>query len=192
MKKILSFVTVLNKLVLQSNKSFEDCSSKRKEQRTNLQMLYSSVSVNKEGVSIDPLTPFLRLAVAVERKAETKIETFITSWHHTPYLCLVLWELLIIKPHWKIHLLEQVATREVSCGVSWWRIFVLVLELDEEWSSIFQKYSDKCRHLRISIIVIDGYASSTKYATHKSNQPKYIKLCRSTRIIVVRLREQNS
>ena len=53
-------------------KSFTDCSFKRKDQITNLQSLYSSISIDKDVVSIDPLTLFLRLLVSIESKPETE------------------------------------------------------------------------------------------------------------------------
>ena len=160
-------------------KSFADCSFKRKEKITNLQILYSSVSVDKEDVSIDPLTLFLRLVLAVERKPETEIESYF-YYELTPYPTS-LFAGGVMRPAknkatLKNHLLEQIAPREVSDGkivadggallwcCNWTK--------HEKFSKIFQKYVDKCRHLRINIIVFDGYASSTKDATHKSRSAK--------------------
>ncbi len=56
-------------------KNFANCSIKRKDKLTNMQILYSSITIDKETVDIDPLTLFLRLVVAIGRKPETEIET---------------------------------------------------------------------------------------------------------------------
>ena len=41
-----------------NNRTFASCSFKRRDQITNLQSLYSSTTINKERVAIDPLTLF--------------------------------------------------------------------------------------------------------------------------------------
>ena len=64
--------------------AFADCSFKRKDKITNLQSLYSSVTIDKEQVSIDPLTLFLRLTLAVGRKPDTEIENYF-FYELTPY-----------------------------------------------------------------------------------------------------------
>ena len=46
------------------NQVFASCSFKRKEQITNLQNPYSSITIDKERVTTDPLTLFLRLVVS--------------------------------------------------------------------------------------------------------------------------------
>lgn len=96
------------------------------------------------------------------------------SWHHNPHLCFqVLGKLLRIKLHWKIifwnklnqgkFLVEKIVADR---GVLFWCC---------KWtkiSNVFQKYFDKCRYLKIIIIVFDGYASSTKDPTPKSKSAK--------------------
>ena len=57
-----------------NNQTFASCSFKSKDQITNLQSLYSSITIDKEQVAIDPLTLFLRLVVLVDRKPEVEIE----------------------------------------------------------------------------------------------------------------------
>ena len=57
-----------------NNPTFASCSFKRKDQIINLQSLYSSITIDKERVAIDPLSLFLRLVVLVDRKAEVEIE----------------------------------------------------------------------------------------------------------------------
>ena len=68
----------------QDNKPFTDISFKRKSQITNLQSLYSSVSIEKYEISIDPLTLFLRLAVTIKRKPEIEIDSYF-YYELTPY-----------------------------------------------------------------------------------------------------------
>lgn len=48
----------------------------KKAQIINLQNLYSTVSVHQEGVSIDPLTLFLHLVLAIDRKPETDTDSY--------------------------------------------------------------------------------------------------------------------
>ena len=67
-----------------NNQTFALCSFKRKDQITNLQSLYSSVTIDKERVAIDPLTHFLRLVILVDRKPEVKIENCF-YYELTPY-----------------------------------------------------------------------------------------------------------
>ena len=67
-----------------NNQTFASCSFKRKEQITNLQSLYSSITIDKERVAIDPLTLFLRLVVLVDRKSEVEIENCF-YYELTPY-----------------------------------------------------------------------------------------------------------
>ena len=56
-----------------NNQTFASCSFKRKDQITNLQSLYSSITIDKERVAIDPLTLFRRLVALVDRKPEVEI-----------------------------------------------------------------------------------------------------------------------
>ena len=54
-------------------KNFEGCSFKRKE-KSLIFSLYLSVLIEKEELTIDPLTLFLLLALVVERKPEAEME----------------------------------------------------------------------------------------------------------------------
>ena len=65
-------------------KPFTDCSFKRTNQIKNLQSLYSSISIEKDEISIDPLMLFLRLAVAIQRKPGTEIDSYF-YYDLTPY-----------------------------------------------------------------------------------------------------------
>ena len=49
-----------------NNQTFASCSFKRKDRITNLQSLYSSSTIDKKRVTIDPLTLFLQLVVLVD------------------------------------------------------------------------------------------------------------------------------
>ena len=60
-----------------NNQTFASCSFKRKDQITNLQSLYSSITIDKDRVDIEPLTLFLRLVVLVDRKPEVEIENWL-------------------------------------------------------------------------------------------------------------------
>ena len=64
--------------------SFTKCFFKRKDQVYNLQSLYSSDNIDDEKVTVDPLTLFLRLIVAVERMPENKIDDYF-SYELSPY-----------------------------------------------------------------------------------------------------------
>ena len=57
-----------------NNQTFASCSFNRKDHVTNLQSLYSSITIDKEQVAIDPLTLFLQLVVLVDRKLEVEIK----------------------------------------------------------------------------------------------------------------------
>ena len=65
-----------------NNQTF--ASFKRKDQITNFQSLYSSITIDKERVAIDPLTLFLQLVVLVDRKPEVEIENCF-YYKLTPY-----------------------------------------------------------------------------------------------------------
>ena len=67
-----------------NNQTFASCPFKRKDQITNPQSLYSSITIEKERVAIDPLTLFLRLAVLVDRKPKGEIKNCF-YYELTPY-----------------------------------------------------------------------------------------------------------
>ena len=64
--------------------TFSNCKFKRKDQISSLKSLYSSIQVEKENVTIDPLTLFLRLLVVVETKPENEIANYF-NYELTPY-----------------------------------------------------------------------------------------------------------
>ena len=66
------------------HESFTKTSFRRKDQITTLQSLHSSISIENEKVSIDPLTLFLRLIVVVDRKLENETEDYF-SYELPPY-----------------------------------------------------------------------------------------------------------
>lgn len=59
----------------------------------------------------------------------------------------------------------------------------------ETFSNVFQKYVDKCRHLRINILVFDGHASSRKDATRSAKMSQVVAILEYNRC---RLIKQNS
>ena len=67
-----------------NNRTFASCSFKRRDQITNLQSLYSSTTINKERVAIDPLTLFLQLVILIDRKPDIEIENCF-PYELTPY-----------------------------------------------------------------------------------------------------------
>ena len=67
-----------------TGKSFATCLFKRKNQATTLQMLYSSMKIGDEKVTINPLTLFLRLVVMVERKPDQEVINYF-EYELCPY-----------------------------------------------------------------------------------------------------------
>ena len=65
-------------------KNFDSCSFIRKGKIINLQSLLSSVIIENEEVTIDPLTFFLRLALIVEKKPEAEMGNYF-YYELTPY-----------------------------------------------------------------------------------------------------------
>ena len=59
--------------------TYSNCKFKRKDQS-----LYSSIQVEKENVTIDPLTLFLCLFVVIERKSANEIANYF-NYELTPY-----------------------------------------------------------------------------------------------------------
>ena len=64
--------------------TFSNWKFKKKDQISSLKSLYSFIQVEKENVTIDPLTLFLRLLVVVERKPENEIANYF-NYELTPY-----------------------------------------------------------------------------------------------------------
>ena len=56
--------------------TFSNCKFKRKDHISSQKSPYSSIQVEKENVTIDPLTLFLRLLVFIERKTENEIPNY--------------------------------------------------------------------------------------------------------------------
>jgi 5'-3' exonuclease len=160
-------------------RSFADCSFKRTNQIKNLQSLYSSISLENDEISIDPLTLFLRLAVAIERKPETEIESYF-YYELTPYptSLFVGGKMRVAqKATLKNHLIKKVlhSTQESSGKVvadGGALLWLCNWQKNEKFRTIFQQYVAKCHSLKINIVVFDGYSKSTKDATHASRSGK--------------------
>ena len=86
--KIVQFATRLKKYVLPfkslGGQTFSSCKYKRKDQISSLKSLYSSIQKEKENVTIDTLTLFLRLLVVVEKKPENEMANYF-NYKLTPY-----------------------------------------------------------------------------------------------------------
>ena len=63
--------------------AFSNLKFKRKDQISSLKSLYSSIQVEKENATIDPLTLFLHLLVVVERKPENEIANYFNFEQET-------------------------------------------------------------------------------------------------------------
>ena len=117
----------------------------------NLQSLYSSVIIEKEEVTIDPLTLFLRLALVVERKAEAEMENYFYD-ELTPYPTSLFKDGAVRAPKNKAklknYLLEGHITSEssdcirVSDGGGLFQSSNS--SKNENFRKIFQKHIDKC------------------------------------------------
>ena len=125
-----------------------------------------------ETVTIDPLTLFLRLIVIVERKPENKIINYF-NYELSPYPMSSFKDGMMpssqmSKP--KTFLLKDipsvtpiVTTRIADSGALLW---YCNWKKNDEFFSIFEKYSSFLTYLQIHTVVFDGYVLSTKDSTH--------------------------
>ena len=155
-------------------KNFDSCSFKRKDKIVNVQSLYSTVIIEKQEVTIDPLALFLCLALVAERKPEAEMENYF-YYGPTPYPTSLFKDgakrIPKNKAKLKNYLLQDNITSKGSDCIrvtdggallwSWnWSI-------NENFRKIFQKYIDKCLMEKFDAVVFDGYISSTKNITNK-------------------------
>ena len=156
-------------------KIFDSCSFKRKDKIINLESLYSSVIIEKEEVTIDPLTLFLRLVLLFESKPEAEVENYF-YYQLTPYPTPLFKDGAMRTPKNKAklknYLLQGNITFESSeClrvadrGALLWSCN---WSKNENFRKIFQKYIDKCLMEKFDVVVFDGYISLTKDVTRKS------------------------
>ena len=146
-----------------NNQTFASCSFKRKDQITNLQSLYSSITIDKERVTIDPVTLFLRLVVLVDGKAEVEIENCF-YYELTPYTTALFKDSVMRtaknKSPLKNFLLERVKPSEntesenVTDGGT--LLWLHNWKKGEKFSKIFDMYIDKCGKFNINTVVFDG------------------------------------
>lgn len=159
-------------------KVYASFSFKRNKQVTTLQSLCASVDVGTEKVTIDPLTLFLRLIVLVERKPENEIVNYF-SYELSPYPMSLFKDVIMRsaqKSKLKQLLMEGISPIDVSQTVRIADGGVLLWccdwKKDETFEVIFQRCSQFLTHLGIDTIVFDGYALSTKDATHQKRAGK--------------------
>ena len=153
--------------------TFLNCKFKRKDQISSLKSLYSSIQVEKENVTINPITLFLRLFVVVERKPENKIANSF-SYESTPYPMSLFKDGKMCstkKPALKTFLLKNVkeadpteSTRITDGDALLW---CCNWKRNETSEKTCEKYSNFLSYYSVDIIVFDGYAPLTKNATHR-------------------------
>ena len=164
---------------LDGNK-FTDCSFKRKNQIVNLQSLYSTINIDaNDSISIDPLTLFLRLIVVVEKKPENEVVSYF-NYELTPYP-MSLFKDGLMRPAQKSKLKtfilkdvpqskEPTESKRIADGGAF--LWCCNWKKDELFSDIFKRYLNFLRHLRINVVIFDGYDLSTKDATHQKRKSR--------------------
>ena len=131
-------------------KTFDSCSFKRKDKIVNVQSLYSTVIIEKEEVTIDPLALFLCLALVAERKPEAEMENYF-YYGPTPYPTSLFKDgakrIPKNKAKLKNYLLQDNITskgsdciRVTDGGALLWS---WNCSINENFRKIFQKYIDK-------------------------------------------------
>ena len=161
------------------DQTFLSCKFKRKDQISSLKSLYSSIQVEKENVTIDPLTLFLGLLVVVERKLENEIANYF-NYELTPYPMSLFKDGKMCstkKSALKTFLLKNVkeadrteSTKIIDGGAFLW---CCEWERNESFEKICEKYSNFLSYHSVDIIVFDGYAPSTKDATHRKRSETF-------------------
>ena len=123
--------------------------------------------MEKENVTIDPITLFLCLFVAVQRKPENEINYF--NYELTPYSMSLFKDGKMCST--KKSALKNVkeadpteSTRIIDGGALLW---CCDWKNDETFEKIFEKYLKFLSYHSVDIIVFDGYSPSTKDATHR-------------------------
>ena len=131
--------------------------------------------MEKENVTIDPLTLFLRLLVVVERKPENEIANYF-NYELTPYPMTLFKNggnmCSSKKSALKTFLLKNVkkadpteSTRIIDGGALLW---CCDWKRNETFEKICEEYSNFLSYHSVDIIVFDGYAPSVKDATHRN------------------------
>ena len=155
--------------------TFSSCKFKRNDQISSLKSLYSSIQVEKENVTIDPLTLFLRLLVAVERKPENEIANYF-NYELIPHpmslfkdgnMCSTKKSALktfLLKNVGRLEADPTESTRIIDGGALLW---YCDWKRNETLDKICEKYSNFLSDHSVDIIVFDGYTPSTKDVTHR-------------------------
>ena len=162
--------------------SFANSSFKRKDKVTTLQCLYSSVTSDEEIVTIDPLTLFLRLVVAIDRRPENEIEDYI-YYELSPYP-MSLFKSGIMRSASKAQLkalllkgtlpYEPLPDTFTSIGDGGVFLWCCNWKKNELFGDIFKKYVNAANHFKIDVAVFDGYAVSTKDSTRQKRTGKML------------------
>lgn len=153
--------------------TYASCSIKRNTKMINLQSLYSSVVIDKDVITIDPLTLFLRLAVVFDRKPKTKVSSYF-EWELTPEPTALfkggMMRPATTKSKLKAFFLKGIPKSEAvrphiiaDGGALLW---CCAWSKNQPFRKIFDKFLHLCIQLRINCVVFDGYESSTKDMTH--------------------------
>ena len=130
--------------------------------------------IDKEQMSIEPWTLFLRLVVLADRNPEVEIENYF-YYEFTPYPAALFKDGVMRtaknKSTLKNFLLQGVNPTENTeskifpdGGALLW---LCNWRKGEKFSKIFDLHVDKCRKFNINTVVFDQYNKSTKDATHK-------------------------
>ena len=157
-------------------KSYTDFHAKKSKQITNLLSLYSNVNIDKDKVTVDPLTLFLRLIVLVERKPEKEIAEYF-DYELAPYPMALFKDGLMrtaTKSALKPFLQKDISSVEPKTGPKTVRIvdggallWCCDWKKNETFDTIFERYASFLKQLKIDTIVFDGYDMSTKDSTHQ-------------------------
>ena len=158
-----------------TGKMFAEVSLKKKNKVTNLQTLYSTVKINDDKVDINPLTLFLRLVTVVDRKPQQEIANFF-SYELSSFPMSLFKNGFMRPPSKKSSLKEALVKDIVELKPDYIKHHNKVLDggallwacdwkKGELYGNIFMKYVKKCKVLGATIVVFDGYESSTKSET---------------------------
>ena len=130
--------------------------------------------IDKEQVSIEPLTLFLRLVVLADRKPEVEIENYF-YYEFTPYPTALFKDGVMRTAKNKstlkkillqgVNPTENTESKIVPDGGA--LLWLCNWREGEKFSKIFELHVDKCRKFNVNTVVFDGYNKSTKDATHK-------------------------
>ena len=148
-----------------------------------MQFLYSKVVIDKQEVSINPMTLFLRMAFAIERRPEFEMESFF-EYELTPYPTSLfkngMMRPAMNKSLLKSHFLKNATVNNNSDGIvvadGGSLLWSVKWSSGEPFHNIAHKYIEKCNHLKITTVVFDGFEPSTKDCTRTTRLNKASKV----------------